>query len=196
MTEPAIRLHPGESAVVGYGSLMSIKSLEQTLQRRYDGPFVPCHLNGWRRSWDVAMPNRTYYYVGDGTRIYPDHVLYLNVTAVSGSRINCVVFVLRPEELAAMHRREWIYNATVVTDQLAGVLVTGGNAIVYVAQARHVMRGATDPRKAAVRASYLQILDEGLRQRDAAFQAEYGATTDPVPSHLVIQDQLDTVRAP
>ena len=50
-----------EVALFGYGSLLSVASLEQTLQRRYDGPLVACSVEGWRRTWNVAMPNQTFY---------------------------------------------------------------------------------------------------------------------------------------
>ncbi|MEX2156746.1 MAG: hypothetical protein WD773_07900 [Gemmatimonadales bacterium] len=194
MGEVTIHLRDGETAVVGYGSLLSVKSLEKTLQRVYEGPFIPCRVAGWRRSWDVAMPNQMFYYVDQGERIYPHQILYLNLRPVAGALVNSAVFVVRPEELTAMHRREWIYDSVVVTDQLRGAHVQGGEAIVYVARPEHVLRDATNPREAAVRASYLKVVDEGLRQRDPAFRAEYAATTDPVPAHLVVEDVLDPER--
>jgi len=194
VAEPTIELRDGETAVVGYGSLLSTSSLEQTLKRRYDGPFIACRIAGWRRSWDVAMPNQTFYYMADGERIYPEHILYLNLRPVAGAQVNGAVFVVNAEELVAMHRREWIYDAVVVTHKLRGARVQGGEAIVYVAQPERVLHDVTNPRTAAVRASYLKILEDGLRQRGQAFRAEYVATTDPVPTHLVIEDRVDAQR--
>ena len=118
LDEPSIRLESGETAIVGYGSLLSVKSLEKTLARAYDGPFLPCRVDGWRRSWDIAMPNRTFFFVERGERVYPEHILYLNVRPEAGSSVNGVVFVVRPDELEAMHQREWIYDHPPVTGRL------------------------------------------------------------------------------
>ena len=40
--ESTIHLGDGETAMVGYGSLLSVPSIAKTLGREYDGPFVPC----------------------------------------------------------------------------------------------------------------------------------------------------------
>ena len=82
-TDPFISLKM-YTAVVGYGSLLSIESLSRGLKRDYDGPFVACHVAGWRRSWDAWMPNAAFYYIEGGERIYPEKIIYLKCTA--GSR--------------------------------------------------------------------------------------------------------------
>ena len=194
MDTPTIRLNEGETAVVGYGSLLSVQSIGKTLGREYNGPFVACHIEGWCRSWDVSMPNQAFYYEEDGVRIYPEKILYLNVRLEPRALMNCVVFVLNSDELGAMDHREWIYNRHVVTGSLRGVRVEGGDAIMYVAREKHIVRGAKRPRDAAVRASYLQIVEHSLQKVDPVFRAEYEHTTDPVPERLVIKDTLDQDR--
>ncbi len=194
MEEPTIRLREEETAVVGYASLLSVPSISNTLAREYDGPFVRCQLEGWRRSWDVSMPNGAFYYVGDGERIYPKKILYLNVRPVPGALLNVVVFVTNIEELEVMHHREWIYHRPVVTSSLRGVRIEGGDAILYVGREEHVVRDAKTPREAALRASYLRMVDDVLEKVDPAFREEYARTTDPVPEHLVIEDVLDPDR--
>ncbi len=189
-----LQLGDGETAVVGYGSLLSLPSIEKTLKRAYEGPFVPCHVEGWRRSWDVAMPNEAFYYIQKGERIYPHEILYLNVRPLPGSLLNVALFVVTSDEVAAMHQREWIYDPVVVTDQLHGVQLEGGDAILYVAKREYVRRDAQTPKDAAIRASYLRILDHGLQERDAAFRDTYEQTTDPLPRHLVVEDALDQNR--
>ena len=194
MDEHTIRLSQGETAVVGYGSLLSVPSISKTLGREYDGPFVTCHVEGWRRCWDVSMPNQAFYYEEDGERIYPEKILYLNVRPEPGALINCVVFVVAPDELEAMHHREWIYDSAALTSSLRGVRIEGGEAIMYVAREEHVVRDARSPRDAAVRASYVRIVERALEKVDSGFRAEYQRTTDPAPERLVIQDALDPDR--
>jgi hypothetical protein len=191
MDEPRIALKPGETAVIGYGSLLSKTSIARTLGRAYDGPFVLCRVDGWRRTWDAAVPNKNYYFENRVARIYPEVILYLNATRVSGSAMNAVLIVLNDAELAAMHKREWIYDAPDVTDALREVRVTGGRAILYAAKPEHCLRGSGDLRREAVRATYLKIVAEGLEQLGAGFSEEYLKTTDEVPKHWVIEDRLD-----
>src|SRR6266704_6564995 len=78
-TGQMIELKAGETALVGYGSLLSIPSLERTLGRTYTGPFLRCVVRGWRRTWDAAMPNERFYTEGADGRMTPEAILYLNV---------------------------------------------------------------------------------------------------------------------
>jgi hypothetical protein len=189
-----VTLRPGETAIVGYGSLLSRASAEKTLGRPYDGFFGACHVEGWRRSWDIGMPNRTFYYVSGGQRIYPEKIVYLNVRPDPGALLNVVLFVVNGRELAAMHEREWIYEPRVSTSSLRGVRVEGGDAVMYVARSDYRLTGVTNPANAAVRGSYLRIVEEGLCGMGEAFREEYGRTTDAVPQSLVVDDVLDLER--
>ena len=191
MSETTIELRDGETALFGYGSLMSVASVERTLGRRYSGPFVMAGVLGWRRGWDIAMPNQTYS-ARDGDAAYrPQHILYLNVRPDAGTLLNGVVFVVNKEELSGFDCREWSYSRHTVNDQLQGVRVVGGRVDMYVAKPEYVLRDVRSPRIAAIRASYLRILETGLADLGSAHRAGYLASSDPVPEQLVIDDYLD-----
>lgn len=196
MTGKVVRLRQGESALFGYGSLISIESLERTLGHRYEGPFVICALEGWRRVWDVAMPNDTFFTETASGRMYPEYVLYLNVRREPGTLLNGVLFVVNQSELEAFDRREWIYTREDVTSQIRGAVISGGKAYIYVGKADHLMSGVESPKRAAVRASYLEILEAGFRALGAAFRGDFEASSDPIPAHLVIDDRKDVVQGP
>lgn len=189
-----IRLRAGQTAVIGYGSLLSRASIGRTLGRDYDGPFAACELEGWRRTWDASMPNEAFYFLDGEARVYPRRILYLNVRPARGERLNTIVFVLNDSELEAMHGREWIYAPTAVNEALRGVEVEGGAAIVYTAHDEHVLRDIADRRDAAIRASYLRILDVALGCVPPEFRAEYERSTETLPRHLVVDDELDPDR--
>lgn len=195
MGDHVIALREGETAVVGYGSLLSSASVSRTLQREYDGPFVFAEIADWRRSWDVSMPNAAFYYNDGAERVYPKRILYLNARHRRGERMNCAIFVARDDELPAMHGREWIYTPTVITDALRGARVEGGDALMYVGRPEHLeVAVAQSPREAAVRKSYLALLDRALEMVDRRFREFYLGSTDPAPQHLVIDDELDPER--
>src|SRR5450631_4930363 len=90
-TKYVIDLLPGQVAMFGYGSLLLQRSMEQTLGRAYSHICVPCELVGWRRSFDIIMPNRSFYEPIDGTEevaFIPKHIVYLNVRPSDQDRVN------------------------------------------------------------------------------------------------------------
>ena len=189
MNETVVDVSNYAAAIFGYGSLISIASLERTLDRTYDGPFVACRVEGWRRSWDVAMPNPGFCADTSAGLLIPEHILYLNVRPAPGSLVNGVLFGVSQLELQAMDKREWIYDRARINDQLRGVKVARGDAYIYVAKPEFIMTNVASPAVAAVRGSYLEILEAGFSQLDQAFRDEFDETTDPVPGHLVIADR-------
>ena len=186
--QQGIQLQPGQTALVGYGSLLSLPSLERTLGRKYDGPFLRCAVRGWRRTWDAAMPNKTFYTETSNGRMVPEGILYLNVRRDPTTSINGVVFVVNQEELAAYDRRESIYDRVDVTGDL-DVKVEGGAAYLYECRPEYIMTDVKFPAKAAVRASYLKIVEHGLGNLDEDFRRRYLNSTDTPPAHLVIDDR-------
>ena len=194
MTDVVIRLGAGETAVVGYGLLLSRATVDTTLGHRYEGPYVACHVAGWRRSWDVSMPNAAYYYGEEAGRVYPRRILYLNVRRDPHALMNGVVFVLAGDDLAAMNSREWIYDGVVVTSDLRDVQIEGGDALMYAGKPEHSLASAARPSEVGLRRSYLDLLAGVLDAAAPVVRSDYRATTDPVPEHLVIDDSLDPHR--
>ena len=194
MGDEAILLNTGEAAVVGYGSLLSRQIIGQTLGHDYDGPFVMCHISGWRRSWDATMPNAAFYYVEDERRVYPARILYLNVSRDSNTLMSCSVFVVGPEERDAMDGREWIFDPTIVTSDLRGVSIEGGDALMYVCKSEHALQYIDNSRDVALRRSFLHSLFGVLDGQDQSVRDEWYRTTDPIPEHLLVDDKLDASR--
>jgi cation transport regulator ChaC len=190
---PIVRLGAGEVALFGYGSLMLRESMERSLGRSYHGLFVDCTIEGWRRTWDIAMPNRTILADHQGEQFAPARIIYLNVRRAERQRVNGVLFVVSEEELAAFDRREWIYGRVLVTASLGGVEVQHGEAYVYAGLAQHEWHGGGTPRDVAVRASYLGIIEAALRSRPPAFREEYEASTEPPPLELVVREVESTL---
>jgi cation transport regulator ChaC len=183
-----IELTDGEYAIFGFGSLLSIASIERTIGRRYNGPFLSCELLGWKRSWDCAMPNTTFIYRDRGAWQTPEKILYLNMHQAPGQNVNGIIFVVGEAELAKLDEREWVYERVNVVSSLKRASVHGGPLWAYVARQENVLAPPESPIRAAVRKSYLKILDDGHRDLGPEFAARYFDTSDPVPQHLVVDD--------
>ena len=180
----------GQIALVGYGSLLSRSSLEGTLGRTYTGPFMQCTVRGWRRTWDAGMPNQKFYTEGVKGRIMPRAILYLNVRRDPSTNINGVIFAINQEELAAYDRRESIYERVDVRSDL-DVEIVGGPIYMYVCRPRYRIAYSNSPVDAAIRATYLQIIKQGLSELDDDFRQLYEKSTDIPPANLIIEDRVD-----
>lgn len=184
-----LQLQEDEEALFEYGSLILLESMERTLGRSYGLRRYPCHLRGWRRTWDSIYPNTNYYCLrSPDDRFYPKNILYLNIRRAL-SMLNGVVYVIRKSDLRAFDERENIYDRVDVARDLAGLEVHGGPVWAYVGKQPFVMTIALSVDDAAVRATYLQIVDKGLDEFGPEFRRQYEDSTDPVPISNVIDDR-------
>lgn len=189
MQSETVMLKNGESAIFGYGSLLLRRHMEYTLGRPYTSSFIACHLEGWHRTWDVVMPNQRFYHETPAGPVFPKNIVYLNVSHKAYSLLNGVLFVVRPEELEAFDRREWIYDRLAVAKDLRGVSVVGGEAYVYVGKPEFHIPAKPTPETAAVRRTYLNVVEEALCEWGQEFRQQYNLTTQAVPEELIIQDR-------
>lgn len=194
MTGDLLRLSATQTAIVGYGSLLSIARIARSLEGGFHNAFALTHVEGWRRDWSAAMPNAAFYYAEDGARIYPERIHYLNVAPAPAGLMGCSLFVVDDGQLAAIDDREWIYEAVDVTARLRGTTVTGGRALMYVARTEHTKPLDPSRRVSAIRRSYTRMVDEAVSSMPPSFRENYVRTTQPVPTELLFDDLLDPLR--
>lgn len=135
------------------------------------------------------MPNSTYVFQnGRGSWISPERLLYLNIVPAPNKRVNGVLFVVTDDDLRAFDEREWIYERVAVNELLRGVTVMRGTAWAFVGRSEYLLDPPSDPREAAVRRTYLDIVDAAKDGLGSAFSAKYESSTEPVPGKLVVDD--------
>src|SRR4051812_14756081 len=181
-----IELKDGHIGLFGYGSLLLKSSMERTLGRPYDGDPIVCRVDGWRRTWNAITPNDRFFYLEDGRKHYPASIIYLNVVPDRGS-INGLVYVIDAEHLPGFDQREFTYSRVDVRAQL-DVAVEGGPVWMYVGKPPFLFAGPASPRDAAVRRSYLQIVESGLSDLGEDFRRTYERSTDPPPAANIVDD--------
>jgi hypothetical protein len=137
------------------------------------------------------MPNRSFYEDRHGQEMTPENIVYLNISRAPGLRTNGLAYTLETEELALFDKREWIYDRITVTDQV-DLKVKGGNLVVYLGKPEYMVPAKCDIEKAAIRKSYLDIVEKGLAQLGEAFRTEYLASTDTPRAELIINDKKRT----
>ena len=180
------------SGLFGYGSLLLRSSMERTLGRRYaDAPAVAT-VRGWRRTWDSIYPNQRFYFEPSaGEKCYPAHIIYLNIRPDPASTLNGLIYVVGPDDLARFDEREAVYDRIRIDEDVVEPVVTGGPVYAYVGRAGFLLERSVPSTEAAIRASYLAIVDEGLRDLGPAFRQQYERSTDQPPAHSIVEDRLD-----
>lgn len=181
-----IELSNGQNGLFGYGSLLLKSSMERTLARAYGAEPVVCRVDGWRRAWNATTPNDRYFYLEDRRRHYPARIIYLNVVPDGGS-INGLLYVVDERDLPGFDRREFTYSRVDVRGRL-DVTVAGGPVWMYVSQPAHLLAGPASRRDAALRRSYLQLVDSGLANLGEEFRSGYQRSTDPPPAENIVDD--------
>lgn len=189
-----LTLKDDEVGIIGYGSLTSVKSMEETLGRKYDGFFEVVELKDYKRNWKVFMPNRNdlyepYFFVRNNDTVYPQNILYLNMDSSQDSRLNGCLFVVKKSELADFDKREWIYKRVDVTKNIEGLKINNGNVYAYTALDEFKVPANADSGLFALRRTYLDIVDSAFRYLNPEYKTRFFETTEPYDEKLVIDDK-------
>lgn len=189
----------GHVGMFGYGSLMSKKLIETgLLDKAYDGPYLPAHLKGYKRSWTFAWPtdiplynvDSTYskdYILVEGDTIFPKYLNFLNIQEDANTVINGVLYIVPAEDLPAYDIWEMGYERFEVTDLIQGYTIAGGPIFAYKALPEFTMEPTIDISQHVVELAYWKILEDAFAFWGKDFQAEYEKTTVPFDP-AILQD--------
>lgn len=187
-----IKIEPDEVGIIGYGSLTSVKSMESSLGREYKGIFEVTRLKGWKRKWNVFMPNegehKKFYYLEKDSAVFPKRIIYLNIEKDPDSFLNCCLFVIKKDDLLKFDQREWIYSKEDVSDNLENIKIVGGKVYAYVALDQFILKEPTSKNEAAIRKTYLDILDAAFLDLGESYKKEFYKTTEAFPDSIVVKD--------
>jgi hypothetical protein len=187
-----LSLPPSTSGLFGYGSLLLRSSMERTLGRPYhDAPAVAT-LTGWRRTWDCVYPNKRFYFEPSaGERCYPANIIYLNIRRDPATTLNGLIYVVGPDDLARFDEREAVYDRIRIDGDVIEPMITGGPVYAYVGKPEFLLERHVPPSEAAVRASYIAIVEKGLDDLGLGFRQQYERSTDQPPDGSIIEDRTD-----
>lgn len=187
----------GYVGMFGYGSLMSKNFIETgLLGGTYEGPFLPAHLNGYKRSWTFAWPSDIpaatadgHYYkaavVVRGDTLYPRFLHYLNIREAAGSTLNGVLYMVPEKDLPIYDRWEPGYERFEVTALITGYRVEGGPVYAYRALPGFEGEPDGDVARNAIERDYLDIIQQAFDYWGAGFEAEYRQSTEPVDANII-----------
>lgn len=171
--------------IFGYGSLVSPASVARTIGRTIDDPSdrVVAHLRGFGRRWNYGSLNLRGDWTHDGTPVTNGVVISLGLAEAREEMCNGVIVRVTAEELAALDWRERDYERTDVTDRIdldrpADVDLP---VVTYVPRTSAIERyqAARDAGRAAVRASYWQLVHEAFDELGGDHLERFGTTPPP-----------------
>ncbi|MCL6257705.1 gamma-glutamylcyclotransferase [Aquiflexum sp. TKW24L] len=188
---PIFKIPEGHVGMFGYGSLMSKNLIETGLSdKAYDGPFLPAHLKGYKRSWTFAWPtdlplynvDSTFtkdYILIEGDTVYPKYLHYLNIREDPNTVINGVLYIVPEADLPNYDAWELGYTRFEVTDLIQGYAIEGGPVFAYKALPDFELEPNNDYTQNIIERSYVKILEDAFGYWGKDFEAEYHKTTEP-----------------
>jgi len=198
----AIEIPEGSAGLIAYGSLISLRSMEQTLGHKYQGPIHQIHLAGYEREWICVRPFNDpransanikmieAFFLRGNERVPFNGTAELNIRPKKKGRINAILYLISNAEMIKLDKREWGYRRVDVTDKIEEFRFRGGKVYVYEG-----LPGSADG-SSAKKGTYILIkefVDLVTGACDAvgkSFRDEFDKSTRPWPYQVVSYKEI------
>jgi hypothetical protein len=199
--KPEIKIKEGYAGLVGYGSLMSLNSMEQTLGHKYIDSAYRIHLSGFVRAWtslrpfnepmtDSKQPKVQGFILQNNDSIPFNGIVQLNIESKKGSSINCILYLISNEDLIKVDKREYGYNKVDVTDRLEEYNITGGQVYVYQQPQDYYDKTSWDLTKFILVKDYIDFILKACDGLGESFRAEFDKSTLQPASEIVPSQKI------
>ena len=192
-----IEIKEGLVGMIGYGSLMSLQSMEQTLGHKYNDSVYQVHLADYIRGWTYFRPindpqvNSTedfkYYgfFLQNNDSVPFDGMVNLNIGTKKGSRMNCILYLITQEDLNKFDKREFGYQKVDVTDKIEEYNIKGGKVYVYEHVRDQQHESSFDGKSCILVKEYVDLITQACDSIGKDFRTEFDKSTNPPTSQIV-----------
>ncbi len=192
----------GYVGMIGYGSLMSLSSMEQTLGHVYSDSAYRVHLKGFVRTWtsyllfdDPKVPKsnapRFYGFIlQDNDSIPIDGIVQLNVENKKRSRMNCILYLISKEDLVNFDKREFGYNRIDVTDKIDEYNITGDKVYIYQQPLGYYDKALMDTCRFVLVKEYVDMITKASDEIGEEFRLEYDRSTLPSATQIIPSNRI------
>ena len=197
-----IKIQEGYAGMVGYGSLMSLKSMESTLGHQYCDSAYIIHLDGFIRAWtsyrpfndpkaiNSKNPNFFGYIMENNDSIPFEGIVQLNVETQQNSKINCILYIISDEDIINFDNREVGYERIDVTDRIEEYNILDGKVYVYQQAPGYYDKSTLNLTKFILIEDYVNMITKACDEFGENFRIEFDKSTlqpssQVVPSHKV-----------
>lgn len=167
--------------LIGYGSLVSLQSMEETLGHKYEYASYLVHVEGFRREWSDYSKivededGQSFFYLEGKDTIPVEGIISLNLAPKEGYRINGILYLVKREELVKFDERESGYFRVDVTDKISDYRIKGSKVYTYESEAR------IDPKESresyVIATEYNDLVNSACDSIGAEFRKEFDLTT-------------------
>ena len=197
-----IEIKSGFVGMIGYGTLMSVKSLEQTLKHKYNDSLYQVHLINYIRGWTYFVPindppkkstedSRYYGFILQGNdSIAFDGMVNLNIEPKEKSKINCILYIISEEDLLKFDKREFGYQKVDVTNQIEEYNFIGGKVYVYEHFPETKEISKIDTNKYILVKNYVDFITNACDSIGKIFRNEFDESTNPPTTQIVPYDKI------
>jgi hypothetical protein len=195
-----IKIQEDFVGMVGYGSLMSLKSMESTLGHQYSDSSYLIHLKGFIRAWtsyrplnnpmanDPKAPQFYGFILQNNDSIPFDGIVQLNVESQENSKINCILYLISKEDIINFDKREIGYERIDVTDRVEEYTITGGRVYVYQQAPNYYDKTTLNLAKFILIEDYVNMITQICDGIGENFRIEFDKSTVQ-PSSQVVPSQ-------
>ena len=192
-----IKIQEGFVGMVGYGSLMSLKSMESTLGHQYSDSSYLIHLKGFIRAWTSYRPLKDpiannpkapqfYGFILQNNDSIPfDGIVQLNVESQENSKINCILYIISDEDLINFDNREVGYERIDVTDRIEEYNIWGGKVYVYQQAPDYYDRTKLNLSQFILIEDYVNMITHACDEFGENFRIEFDKSTLHPTSQVV-----------
>jgi cation transport regulator ChaC len=171
--------------VLGYGSLINLKSLSRTIKREAStNDIIPVKLHSFKRKWNLKEK------VHSSALNDTINAIFLNIERDDARWTNGVIFEVSNDELEYLNKRERKYNQLNVAQHIelySGNKLDSTNVTTYVAdEIEYLQSDFTD--NSYVMENYLKIVKQGCMDLGFEFYSDYIKTTDKFKFNILKGD--------
>lgn len=184
--------------IVGYGSLLSRTSMEETLGRSYNDSTYSVHLLGFAREWtdltlieefEAATGSTLSYLEGNDTLAF-DGIISLNVRAKKDSKINCILYTINKSDLLKFDEREFGYERIDVSNDIEELYFPMIKVYIYKTLPVHEYETGRKG-KFIIEQAYLNLINKACDSLGTAFKAEYNSSTIPFDTTILVKPVIE-----
>ena len=188
-SKSTIEIREGMVGLIGYGTLMSLPTLEQALGHAYAGQACQVHVRDYTRGWAYRRPMNdpeakpaaagriNTWFLLNNERIPFDGMVSLNIYPEKNSRMNCILYLLSQEDLLKVDQWEKGYRRVDVTDKIEEYDFSGGRVYIYEGLPEHADTVAADPKKYILIKEYVDQVTMACDGIGKDFRAEFDRST-------------------
>lgn len=191
----SIKSKEGYFGLVGYGSLISLQSMEETLGRRYQDSIYLVHLDGYKREWtdfsvvddSPSAQENDYFYMEGNDTVHLAGIISLNISAADkNSKMNCVLYLVTKDDLVRFDERESGYQRIDVTSEIEEFDFKETKVYTYQTLSQPDFTTYTTPKAYVIPQEYIDLVYHACDSIGNVFRMEFDESTVPYAPRLKV----------